>query len=126
MLPNLKAGSRQLTIFRSTIYVSGLAHHPRFSLAIVPYWLATLVMYVTVARRATPVHGFSRSGLYDSKDACRWDRGPISWPSGMPTTICATALFIYLAIPAPRFGRLPGTTGCSAWVGVATSVPSHL
>lgn len=28
------------------------------SIAIFPYWLATLVLYVIVARRATPVHGF--------------------------------------------------------------------
>jgi hypothetical protein len=28
------------------------------SIAIVPYWLATLILYVIVARRATPLHGF--------------------------------------------------------------------
>jgi hypothetical protein len=28
------------------------------SIAVFPYWLATLVVYVTVARRTTPLHGF--------------------------------------------------------------------
>ena len=74
------------------------------SIAIVPYWLATLVLYFTVARRTAPVYGFiamffpSVTGAFSYSFEAR--------PYGLVLLFTACTLLCWQLAKEPRFRRV--------------------